>query len=57
MFSECIVNFYMTWNRLLLAVHWIDVDIMARPAAMQDAATIRELSDQLASFHTAISFI
>ncbi len=56
-FREVFVDFFVTRYRLLLSGGGIYVNVMVSAMPVQCATLLFELSNQLASFHKAISFV
>ena len=57
MFREPVINFIMSWDRLLLARCRIAVDVMLGAVTMQNTPGGRQLANKLTALQTAISFV
>jgi hypothetical protein len=55
--GQNVVNLRVTRDWLLLPVRRVEIDIVAGPGAVKDAAGVRELTDELASLHTDILLV
>jgi hypothetical protein len=55
--GQGVVNFVVTWHRLLLSGGWIVVDIVASTVPKKSTALLFNLADQFAALHSAISFV
>jgi len=56
-FCQSIIDFCMPRYRLLLSCSRIDVDIVSGAVTIQRATLVRELPNELTTFHTAISLV
>ena len=57
MLRQYIVDFIVAWHWLLLSGCRIVVNVVATTVPQKNAALLLNLADQLAAFHTAISFV
>lgn len=57
MLGQGIIDFVMTWYRLLLACGGIEVNIVAPAMAKKDAAPLFKLTNQFTALHSAISLV
>ena len=54
---ESVVDFNVSWDRLPLAGHRVDVDIVPGAMPQECAALVGELPDQRGSLHTLMSLV
>jgi hypothetical protein len=54
---ERIINLTVTWNRLLLPSHRVDVNVMSVTMPLKSATLLNKLPDKLRALHKASSFI
>ncbi len=57
MLREPVINFTMSWNRLLLARRWIAVNVMSGAVTVQNAPGGQQFTNKFTSLQTAISFV